>query len=60
MEDLCKECLMTNRGAPRDENCWAVTALMAKGGKLLTGYRKDMDRSANRVKTKLPHDKNCE
>ena len=51
---------MTNRGAPRDGNYQAVTTLMAKGGKLLTGYRKDMVRSANRVKTKLPHDKNGE
>ena len=33
---------------------------MAKGGKLLTGYRKDMGRSANRVKTKLPRNKKDE
>ena len=51
---------MTDVGAPRNDSCWAVTELMAQGGELLTGLPKDMIRSANRVKTKLPQDKKYE
>ena len=60
MEDFYKECLTTDLGAPRDESCWAVTKLFEHDGELLSGHRKDMRRSANRVRTKLQHDKNGE
>ena len=43
-----------------NDSCWAVTELMAQGGELLTGLPKDVIRSANRVKTKLPQDKKYE
>ena len=62
MAGVCVECLMTNRGAPNtstnysDKECWSVTELMAAGGALLLGNEKDMFRSRNRLKTKLPTD----
>ena len=52
---------MTDKGPASNmdiftEDCWALTDLMEKGGALLTGTRRDMNRSRNRVRTKLPTD----
>ena len=52
---------MTDKGLPSNtdrftEDCWALTDLMEEGGVLLTGTRRDMNRSRNRVRTKLPTD----
>ena len=52
---------MTDFGAPNTsqaytEECWALTDMMTEGGDLLTGLEKDMHRSRNRLKTKLPID----
>ena len=62
IEDLCKECLMTNVGAPSslpkyaDKECWALTDLLNDNGELLTITDRDMIRSQNRLRTKLPSD----
>ena len=58
---VCHGCMMTQKGVPKsssdyNEECWALTDLMAVGGKLMTGGEDDMRRSANRIKTKLPTD----
>ena len=58
---VCSGCLMTDKGPASNmdiftEDCWALTDLMEKGGALLTGTRRDMNRSRNRVRTKLPTD----
>ena len=57
----CHACEMTDKGAPCPNEhggvtCWAMTELMATGGKLLIGDRKDMARSRERIKSKLSRD----
>ena len=57
----CHGCEMTDRGSPCPNEhggvtCWAMTELMATGGKLLIGDRKDMARSRERIKSKLTGD----
>ena len=58
---VCSGCLMSDRGAPNTsqtytEECWALTDLMAEGGALLIGLDEDMNRSRNRLKTKVSTD----
>ena len=47
---------MTDLGAPSYASCWAVTELMASGGRLVTGNNTDMKRSAKRVRIQLQTD----
>ena len=60
MEDSCKECSMTDLGAPSYASCWAVTELMASGGRLVTGNNKEMKRPANMLRIKLQSDEKGE
>ena len=53
---------MTDKGSPcpikyKGKLCWASTELMNDGGKLLIGIKQDMERSRNRVKSKLATDR---
>ena len=53
---------MTDKGSPCSityigKLCWASTELMNEGGKLLIGTKQDMERSRNRVKSKLATDR---
>ena len=57
----CNACSITDRGAPSSPDyvgipCWSMTALMQTDGQLLTANEEEMERSSERVRSKLQSD----
>ena len=58
---MCHGCSLTDLKCPQsaehaDTKCWEMTLLMVEGGDVLTGSNDNMERSAGRIKVKLPFD----